>query len=103
MRRGVLSLLFSMICVAIAISPSFGQRPVTPTLLPDTTVAMIRINNVPEMIEKGRQGNLGRMLEDPEIAPFTKNLYGSGAEAFKKVEEELGVSLDDLLNLPQGE
>ncbi len=103
MRRGVLSLFLSMVCVAFSAATSFGQRPVTPTLLPDTTVAMIRINNVPEMIEKGRQGNLGRMLEDPEIAPFTKNLYGSGAEAFKVIETELGVSLDELLNLPQGE
>jgi hypothetical protein len=103
MRRGVLSLLISMCCVAIAAVPSFAQRPVTPTLLPETTVAMIRINNVPEMIEKGREGNLGRMLADPEIAPFAQSLYGSGAEAFKQVEAELGVSLDDLMNLPQGE
>lgn len=103
MRRFLLSAVFSVCCVVLAAAPSLGQRPVTPTLLPDSTVAMIRINNVPEMIEKSRQGNLGRMLADPEIAPFAQNLYGSGAEAFKRVEEELGVSLDDLLGLPQGE
>lgn len=103
MRRFVLSAVFSLCCVVLAAAPSLGQRPVTPTLLPDNTVAMIRINNVPEMIEKGREGNLGRMLADPEIAPFAQNLYGSGAEAFKQVEEVLGVSLDDLLSLPQGE
>lgn len=92
-----------MVCVMVVIAPAMGQRPVTPTLLPDTTVGMIRINNVPELIEKSREGNLGRMLADPEIAPFAKNLYGSGADAFKQVEEAIGVSLDDLLSLPQGE
>lgn len=103
MRRSVIRALFALCCAVFAVAPCLGQRPVTPTLLPDSTVAMIRINNVPELIEKSRQGNMGRMLADPEIAPFVQNLYGSGAEAFKQVEEVLGVSLDDLLNLPQGE
>ena len=30
-------------------------------------------------------------------------LYGSAAQAFTQVQEELGLSLDELLGIPQGE
>lgn len=103
MRRCVLTLLVAIFCVTGEAATSFAQRPTAPKLLPDSTVAMLRVRDVPDMIEKARQGNMGRMLADPEIAPFANNLYGSGAEAFKQVEEQIGVSLDELLNLPQGE
>jgi len=83
--------------------PAAAQRPTAPKLLPETTLAYLRVANSKDLVEKLQQTALGRIRQDEKIKPLVDQLYGSAVEAFGQVEEEVGVSLPELLNIPQGE
>lgn len=80
-----------------------AERPSAPKLLPESTVAYIRVDNSRELVDLMRSSNLGRALQDEQIRPLVGALYGSVSDAFKQVEEQVGSSLDELLSIPQGE
>jgi hypothetical protein len=46
---------------------------------------------------------MGRMSTQEQIQPLMTDLYGAAAEAFTEAQEELGVSLSEMLAIPQGE
>ena len=46
---------------------------------------------------------MGRMVQQEQVAPLVQQLYGTVNQAFAEAEEELGVSLTELLRIPQGE
>jgi len=89
--------------VAGGASRAPAERPASPLLLPDTTVALLTIVHTPEMAEKFMNTALGRMSRDPQVRPLVSDLYGSLAQAMAGAEQRLGLSLDRLLALPQGE
>ena len=72
-------------------------------LLPKQTVLYVSVPDTTNFVEKFKETALGRMSEDPQLKPIVKDLYGSVAAAMTQVEEEVGLSLDNLLSLPQGE
>ena len=80
-----------------------AERPSAPQLLPSDTVAYVRINDVQDMVEKFQETSIGRLTNDDQILPLLRGLYGSAAEAFSRVEDRVGNSLDELLTIPQGE
>lgn len=80
-----------------------AERPAAPEFLPEETLAFIRIANLRETYEKFQETSMSRMFRDPELAPLIDSLYGEGVKAFSVVEQELGISLDDLLAIPHGE
>jgi hypothetical protein len=79
------------------------ERPRAPKLLPKDTLVFARIADVKEMREKFDQTALGRIRQDEKVKPFLEHLYGSALTAFENVEDELGVSMNDILAIPQGE
>lgn len=81
-----------------------AERPGTPELFPKDTAALIRIPSMPALNERFMNTSLGKMSQDEQIGPLLAELYGSATELFKEhVEGEVGVSLEDILALPQGE
>ncbi len=84
-------------------SPVHAERPNATKLLPESTLAYVRIADVPDLVDKIGQTAGGRLAQDKKIAPIIGQLYGSAAEAFKPIEEQIGLSLDELLRIPQGE
>ncbi|MCA9175241.1 MAG: hypothetical protein KDB14_12220 [Planctomycetales bacterium] len=87
-------------CLPVA---NAADPPIVPALLPESTLAMLRIRNISEFSRMMSDTATGRMAKDPEIAPFLKHLYGSATQAFGEVEKEIGLSLDELRQIPQGE
>ena len=85
------------------IDPVEAGHPPAPKLLPDRTVAFLRIPDTRELVEKFKQTSTGRLAADEKIRPLLQDLYGSAIDATKQIEEVLGLSLDDLIKLPQGE
>ncbi|MCA9104519.1 MAG: hypothetical protein KDA83_03765 [Planctomycetales bacterium] len=83
-------------------SASAQRRPAA-EILPDDTYLYIRAANVREFMEKSRDTAFGRMMADPEIAPLMENLYGMAADEFEQVRDQVGLSLDELFEIPQGE
>ncbi|HUG67200.1 MAG TPA: hypothetical protein VMM76_05590, partial [Pirellulaceae bacterium] len=80
-----------------------SERPGAPHLLPAETLAYIRVANVPDLIEKFRNTAMGRIAADQQVQPFVGDLYRSAAEAFRVIEDRVGVPLHELLAIPQGE
>ena len=89
--------------LSMGANAAFGKRPEAPRILPETTVAYLHIDDVRELLEQFGDTAIGRMFRDPQVKPFVDQLYASAAEAFSGVEDELGLSFDRLLDIPQGE
>ena len=99
-----------LLTAAIALSLFSGstenlraERPPTPKLLPPATLAMARISDFQQLSDRFQQTALGRMVQDPQIKPLIGQLYKTAEDAYKRVEEQVGMPLNDLLAIPQGE
>jgi len=86
-------------------SPAIGRAAVPPAskLLPDRTVAFLTVTNAPDMARRFQNTALGRMSQDPQLQPLISHLYGSLGEFIGQFKEQIGVSLPELLSIPQGE
>lgn len=89
----------------LAVSPwtVSAERPPARRLLPDTTVVLVSVTDVPEMVERFKNTAVGRMGRDSHLKPLLGNLYDSLTEATAELEQSVGLSLADLLAIPQGE
>jgi hypothetical protein len=83
--------------------PARAQRPVAPKLLPPETIGILRIADTPLLIERFRQTSLGKIGQDEQVKPLVSGLYGTLKEAWAKIEEQVGLPLDQVLAIPQGE
>jgi hypothetical protein len=93
----------TLLCVAIWTTPIRAERPTAPKLLPKSTIAYLRIADSQELIEAFQNTTLGKLGRDDKIKPLVTQLYGSAAQAFTQVEDQIGVSLSEILEIPQGE
>jgi hypothetical protein len=81
----------------------WAGRPAASKLLPDDTLLYVRITDVPELNERFRDTAMGRITGDPQVKPLVSQLYGSALDAYQRIEERVGLPLDKLLSIPQGE
>jgi hypothetical protein len=93
-------LLFTLVQTATS---AVAARPRAPELLPANTLVYVRITSSQELVERFNETAMGRILKQDQVAPLVQQLFGVTSEAFKPAEEEIGVSLTDLLSIPQGE
>jgi hypothetical protein len=54
-------------------------------------------------VKRFKETALGRIGQDDQIRPLVGSLYSSVGQAFSQIEEEVGLPLDKILSLPQGE
>lgn len=99
--RGVLALL--VIFGWGSVPQARADRPIAPVLLPEKTIACLRIPDTREFVAKFKESSIGRMLDDEQVRPLASSLYGVMADAFGQVQDRVGMSLDELLAVPQGE
>ena len=72
-------------------------------LLPDKTAAFITVNNVPEFCQHFMNTALGQISNDPKLAPFLQQVYGSLGDLVAQVKDRIDLGLSEILALPQGE
>lgn len=77
--------------------------PGAPMLLPEDTLAYIRIADMQELREGAAETSLGRMFADPKMKPFASDVYQTVQELFEQVSATIGVELNELLAIPQGQ
>jgi hypothetical protein len=80
-----------------------AERPSAPKLLPKKTLAYVRIADSRELAESFMKTSVGRLSQDEKIKPLVMHLYGSVAQAFSQIQDKIGVSLGEILSIPQGE
>ncbi len=109
MRRPIVprTQILAVCCVASLLTLSMAAfAPAadrSETLLPDTTVAFVSINDVSELVDHFDQTQFGKLVNDPIMEPFRKDLRRQFEERWLSVTEKLGLTLDDLEGVPGGE
>jgi hypothetical protein len=83
--------------------PALAQRPTAIEIMPHSTLAVVRIADLPLMAERFKQTALGRVAQDSRMKPLVGDLYKAAQDAFKQIEGQVGLPLDQLLKIPQGE
>jgi hypothetical protein len=96
-------LALGWLAVILAADFAFAQRPTGPQILPHYTLAAVRITDVPQLAERFQQTALGRVGQDPQMKPLVGQVFKAAQDAFKQVEGIVGLPLDQLLKIPQGE
>ncbi len=89
--------------IALVPAAMAQERPPADHLLPRSTLVMISVTDVPELIEKFDNTSIGRMSQDPKMKPLMSDLYMSIRGAITEFEDTVGLSLTELLKIPQGE
>ena len=87
---------------------AFGAEPESsvpgaPRLLPQDTLAYIRLDDAEDLRDDLKDSSIGQMLNDPKLRPFADDLYGTAKDLFDLISENVGVSLDELLAIPHGQ
>ena len=95
-------LVFCSLAFTTLLSVS-AARPTAPRLFPYNTVVYLRVDDFPELKSDFNRTSLGAIRNDETVAPLVDRLYGELLTAFPQIQEELGVTIEDLLKLPTGE
>ncbi len=69
---------------------------------PDTTVLFVKINNAAGLREAFRQSQFGQLWSDSALKPFKDDLATRLDDPSNSLKDNIGVSLRELLDLPQG-
>ncbi len=99
---------FALIAAGLALSVHLASmvhadRPSTPRLLPKTTVGYLSIPDVPEMAERFMNTSTGRMSQDPQLKPLLKEVSALVAQVAAPLKDAIGLSLSEILAIPQGQ
>lgn len=88
----------------LASSAPVLARPSAMKLFPEETLLLVRTPSAGDLLDRLRETATGRMVRDPQLAPFIERLYGSAGDLYtEKVASWLGVSWEELQNLPRAE
>jgi hypothetical protein len=93
----------TLLCILCTGASSANARPPAMRLLPDKTAAFVTVNNVPEFCQHFVNTALGQMSNDPKLAPFIQQVYGSLGDLVAQVKDRIELGLSEILALPQGE
>ncbi len=80
-----------------------NKIPGAPRLLPEDTLAYIRLDNADDFRDDLKSSSVGRMLNDPQLKPFASDIYQTMVELFDEFATAVDISLDELLAIPRGQ
>ncbi len=102
--RRVPAFLVILLCIiGSGVSTALAKRPAAPELLPENTVMVLSVVDASDLSKRFMKTALGRMSQDPQLKPLVGHLYGSLSDAVNEAQEQVGLSLPELLAIPQGE
>lgn len=106
MKRPVYALLTAA-AIAVGWSATLvAQAPArltAPQLFPEKTLAYIRVDDVAKLREDINKMSLGKLANDPDLKPILAEFYGSIVNTTARMQDAIGLNLDELLSVPKGE
>lgn len=72
-------------------------------LLPKGTTVYFAFPDVPGLVEGVKGSVFGQLLADPDFQPFLSQIKGLIEKGGEEIKEELGLTIKDLLSIPQGQ
>lgn len=100
---------FCLLCLTVATGflpadAAGGEpMPVAPRLLPERTLAYLRLDDAEQLRGDFGRSSLGQMLQDPEMQPFATDVYALAAALFARIGDRIGITLDELVAIPHGQ
>jgi hypothetical protein len=87
-----------------AVVPPLPARADAPPerVFPESTVFMLKLNDVKNFRESFRASHYGQLWNDPALKDFKDDLVKKIEDATKVLKDQVGFSLKELLELPQG-
>lgn len=79
------------------------SQPASEDILPEYTVGFLSVADVGQLRESIRSTQLGKLLQDPAMEPFLEDVRSQLRERINGIQERLGVTLNDLAEVPSGE
>ena len=100
----ITSYLLSACFVFVSGSLGFAQQHLTaPKLFPTKTLAYVRVDDTRDMKAKMESTGMGKMMNDPQIAPILGTFYSTFVGQLQGMQDAIGLNLDELLSIPNGE
>ena len=87
---------------AVAASAKAGRAAEPEKMLPDSTLFYVKVKNVAELRESFQKTDFGQLLADPAMKSLKDDIAGKVEKASQEVKAKLGVTIGELLSLPQG-
>jgi hypothetical protein len=99
-----ISVLLTVVLLALGTCHCMGaERPASSEILPSKTLAYVRITDVKELVEKLDETSVGRMMKEQQLKSLSKQLFAEAEVAFEPAAQRLGLTIAELLQIPQGE
>jgi hypothetical protein len=71
-------------------------------VLPDSAVFFVKVTNAAAFREAFRQSQFGQLWNDPAMKPMRDDIAAKLQDASKNLKEKVGVTIDELIKLPEG-
>jgi len=102
-RRRLTWLAALISLLAAATQNALAERPPASRLLPENTLAVVTVVNAPDVAQRFMNTAIGKMSQDPQLKPLIGQLYGSLSEVVAELKDRIGLTLPEILAIPQGE
>ena len=79
-----------------------GIRP-SETYLPNTTAAFLSLTDPPQFIEQFKKTQIGELVRDPVMEPFTKDLRRQFEDRIANLKDHLSLTWEDVEGISGGE
>jgi hypothetical protein len=100
-RRLALTGWLGLAGLSLLAAPVLAAEP-PEKAFPESTVFFLKINNSAGLRESFSQSQLGQLWADPALKPFKEDLSSKLDDSNKELKDKVGVSIRELLELPQG-
>ena len=95
--------VLSLLAAATNLVAQEATRLTAPQLFPEKTLAYVRIDNVSKLREDLSRSSLGKIGNDEQLKPIFAEFYGSLVNSTQRMQDSIGLNLDELLSIPSGE
>lgn len=83
-------------------SPTIAADPMDKAL-PTSTILYLRVENMSELRKAFGESQIGQLIADPAMQPFKDKLAAMIEKGDEQLKQLLGVTIAELLDLPEGE
>jgi hypothetical protein len=98
-----LLLITALAAGGIACPTARAERPPSACLLPENTLVFVSVLDVPDTRERFSRTTIAGILNDSALQPVVADILAGIDKQTAPLRESVGLTTDDLLNLPQGE
>ncbi len=102
MKRRITPLL-GLLLSTLLISSVLAERPNAARIISDQTFAFLRVADTQDFIAKLEQTSIGKAANDPQMQPFINGIWQTLKQSAANAEERSGLTLEEILSIPQGE